>query len=354
MAIQPPFQSLFVGVLDQKSITPVEIKRWALMFDVLAVNNLELVIQDAYRHSTQLAAELEFIAQNGLLKDSLWGKIGGLERDSPERRVLEDTHFKEWERFVEEVRLFNRNPKPPRPATIDIKEDFVQAMRAELSSVLDPVDPPEYIEAWNKALGITDDADVGTQRPEPVLPKTFELHATHIAALRLRQLGIDAVPVNPTLPNIGPRASVALSVLVRSFPQPAQDTPWENILALKSDPQTSEKFVRLRRWIQDIAKTNVSADELEDKVSWLLYDYGNHMRVYEAKICRNALDTLIVSTAEFVEDVVKLRLSKLAKGLLSVSARQAEIDAVELKAAGRELAYISHIAKELRVDETGP
>jgi hypothetical protein len=64
------------------------------------------------------------------------------------------------------------------------------------------------------------------------------------------------------------------------------------------------------------------------------------MRLHKMKTNVGVLETVVVSTAEILEDLIKFNWGKLAKTLFSFKQREIALLEGELKAPGNEVAYI--------------
>jgi hypothetical protein len=78
----------------------------------------------------------------------------------------------------------------------------------------------------------------------------------------------------------------------------------------------------------------------ECRLEWLLYQYEEHMRLHHMKVNRGVLETIITTVAECVEDVLKIRWGKVANSLFALRHQHLALLEAELKAPGREVAYI--------------
>jgi hypothetical protein len=65
------------------------------------------------------------------------------------------------------------------------------------------------------------------------------------------------------------------------------------------------------------------------------------------KTTKGAFETVITLVAETAENLAKVRWGKLAKGLFAVSARRIDLLEAELKAPGREIAYVFRARQNL-------
>ena len=64
--------------------------------------------------------------------------------------------------------------------------------------------------------------------------------------------------------------------------------------------------------------------------------HANH----KIKASQSFLDVFVISPLEIIENLVKLNWSKIARGALQVRKRRVELMEAEMKAPGRECAYV--------------
>jgi hypothetical protein len=89
-----------------------------------------------------------------------------------------------------------------------------------------------------------------------------------------------------------------------------------------------------------VATANRPAKELEDELAFLQSEYEQHMKIHRVKAGYGSLETIVVTGAEVVENLFKLKWSSAAKALFSLSKRQVDLLEAERAAPGRHLAYI--------------
>jgi hypothetical protein len=148
---------------------------------------------------------------------------------------------------------------------------------------------------------------------------------------------------------VSPRDGTVTSVVLNSLPVPDDATALEDIMSFRDDPVTKRKRQLLQRWTHNLAIKGVTSEaEATQEIEWLLADYEEHMKVHRMKINRGMLETVIVTGAEIAEDLAKFKWGKLAKGLFSASHRKIELMETEMKAPGRELAYISSVRERFQ------
>ncbi len=145
----------------------------------------------------------------------------------------------------------------------------------------------------------------------------------------------------PTLPPAGtPKRTDVLRLVLKAFPIPADDVSWERIEEFRLDRDSRVKRSRLINWINETARTVLPELEISEKLDTLLDDYSEHMRIHEIKAARGAVEAIVVTAAELAEDLVKFKWGKLAKGLFELTHEHVDLREAELKAPGRELAYL--------------
>jgi len=140
------------------------------------------------------------------------------------------------------------------------------------------------------------------------------------------------------VPDIAPRK--VLEIILPKIPIPSETTSWEEIMEFRNDPDSQTKFLALRDWMNEVARNKLSYVEIEQKAEYLVSQYEQHMKVHKMKTKPGIFQTTIVSGTEILEDIVTVKWSKVAKRLFLFKAKKVELLEAELKATGRELAYV--------------
>jgi hypothetical protein len=167
-------------------------------------------------------------------------------------------------------------------------------------------------------------------------------HISRLFGCFLRSKGIKAYPVLPfKMRNSNePSQSEVIEIVFNNLPTPSEETPWEQILEYRADPESRAKFLDLRNWINEIAREKLSAVEVAEKLEYLLSQYQRQVNLHKMKANIGVIETVIVTSAEIAEDLVKLKFGKLAKMPFSIRRRQIALLETELTAPGNEVAYI--------------
>jgi hypothetical protein len=179
------------------------------------------------------------------------------------------------------------------------------------------------------------------------------LKAQHFAILRLMSIfmeaarGITAVTTFPyfeyaaELPNSS-KSDVA-QVVISKLPMPDNETPWEQIIDYRDDEDNQKNLLNLRRWITKISTENLSSVEIEEELEWLLNKFKDHMKIHNLKANTETLELVVKILPETIENLIKLRFSKLPEPFFALKKRQINLMEAELNAPGREMSYVIKI-----------
>lgn len=177
---------------------------------------------------------------------------------------------------------------------------------------------------------------------------------TRIAAVLLSGIEADIVPICKDLPQhlslplpdlpelkahqIAHEQHDVIRVATQSLPAPDETCAWQDILDFKADMH--DKQWAFRRWLHSLATKRLTEAEIRDDIEWSLNEYTKAMKIYHIKAAQSFVDVFLITPLEIIEDLVKLNWSKIAKGTLSVRKRKVELLEAEMKAPGRECAYV--------------
>jgi hypothetical protein len=189
---------------------------------------------------------------------------------------------------------------------------------------------------------------------KPLETRTMALHwkadedddwILRLVAAGLHTAEVDVVPICREslpleLPNDSKDHSVAdlLRIGLEAFPIPDQTCSWEDILDFKSSLR--DKQWGFRRFLESLATRSMKEAEVRDEIEWMLNEYTNAMRIHNLKASNSFVDVFVISPLEIIENIVKFKWSKIAKGTLSVQKRKVELMEAEMKAPSRECAYV--------------
>ena len=164
-------------------------------------------------------------------------------------------------------------------------------------------------------------------------------------SIQLRVLNnLDAYPVlSASIPPIESpvsKKSDVIQIALNSLPIPDYSSPWEQIVEYRSDEDSYHKFLDLRNWMSEVARSELSPLEIEQKLEHLLSQYQRHMSLHKMKTNPGVLQTIVVASAELIENLVKFNWGKVARSLFTLKQRRIATMEGELITPGSEVAYI--------------
>lgn len=142
----------------------------------------------------------------------------------------------------------------------------------------------------------------------------------------------------PTETRVFTQKETVLRLALNSLPIPGNDAAWQDILDFKSEGH--DKQWGLRRFLQTLATKAQTEAEIKDDLEWMLNEYTTAMKLHHLKASQSFVDVFVITPLEIIENLVKFNWSRIARGALQVQKRKIELMEAEMKAPGRECAYI--------------
>lgn len=287
---------------------PQRIKQVALLFDQIAMISAETgyLNADGLKAFPNQATELRWLVENGIVFEPPIPE--SLNVESIRDLDLSKKYLKESVQILVGAEVDLSTPLEGLMKLIADKKDF------ELS---------ERMQFIGKAI-------VGTS------------YLTRVFSTNLRDEGFDAYPVLLTeLPDTAKSSKQSLiQIVLKGLPMPDEETPWEQILEYRGDPDSKAKFLDLRHWMSEIARANLPSADMEEKLEYLISQYQRHLEIHRMKTSVGILETTLVSTGEIIENLVRIKWGKLAKMLFSFRERKLALLEGELTSPGSEIAYV--------------
>ncbi|MFN8399332.1 MAG: hypothetical protein U0X74_04900 [Anaerolineales bacterium] len=193
-------------------------------------------------------------------------------------------------------------------------------------------------------------ADLNEEHYEDFFEKLKSRQNADSFLLRMMALTIEAnrnISALTTLSDTGYNIQLSKSkisdvaqIAIKKLPLPTNTTPWEAILDYRNDRESQESLLAFRRWIKKLSSQELSINEIEEELEWLINEFQNHMRVHKMKADVETLEIIVKAPLEIIENLIKLKLSKIPDPLFALSKRKINLLEAEINAPGRELAYI--------------
>lgn len=139
---------------------------------------------------------------------------------------------------------------------------------------------------------------------------------------------------------------------LQSIPEPDfETTPWEQILDFRNDSDTKKLLSYFRHWFTEIKKKPLTYHELSEELNYYCSKYEEHIKVQKMKINYGILEALLMIPAEMIEGLVRLKPTQTVKALFTFKRQRLQLREAEMKAPGRDLAYLIKVKEEFGVKE---
>lgn len=135
-----------------------------------------------------------------------------------------------------------------------------------------------------------------------------------------------------------PDDQTVMRVALESMPLPDESNSLQDILDFKAE--LHDKQWTYRRFLRTLISKQQTEAEVRDEIEWMVNEYRKAMAIQHLKTARGLVDVFIVSPLEVIENLLTLNLSKVVGGMLSVEKHKIELLEAEMKAPGRECAYV--------------
>jgi hypothetical protein len=110
-------------------------------------------------------------------------------------------------------------------------------------------------------------------------------------------------------------------------------------------PVTGFLSAQIKTALKRRLRKNQAEAEIRDDLEWTLNEYRKAMKIHRLKAGDTFMEVYVIPVIELVEDLAKFNWSKITKGALGVQKRQVELMEAEMKAPGRECAYVLEAQK---------
>jgi hypothetical protein len=181
--------------------------------------------------------------------------------------------------------------------------------------------------------------------PDAIAQVPRDMRVRNISAYIARQFGVDVVPIcrgqlADKLPEdqVTKIESNVLRIAFSHMPVPGDDAAWQDIFDFRAEE--GDKQWAFRRFLLTLSTKKQTESEIRDDFEWTMNEYQKFMNIHKLKADHGFIETYVIPTVELVENVAKLNWSKVAKDLLGVRKRKVELLEAEMKAPGRECAYV--------------
>jgi hypothetical protein len=280
---------------------PSNLKRLLLLFDTIGIADLEGNTAEA-RDRSRLFPELEQVAND-------------LEYCATKGLVFEPFDV------VRELKLAKTVSSKANVEALGAAIIAVEKSRRESGR-----DPEAYLK---KLWGLE-------ERRQQLGARIFAKDLAHGGYETSTVISGDLVSVNDS---VGINADVIKVVLTR-LPEPDDSVPWEKVFDFRDDPENQGYLNGLRVWMREASRGALTATELAEKLEWLIHQREQHLRAHNIAQNQGTFGATFIASMEIIENLSKLKLGAVAKGIVALSNRKAELLKTEMSAPANEIAYL--------------
>jgi hypothetical protein len=270
---------------------PQLLKRDALMFRKIGVICCERLIDIADRSLPELAPELRWLVEQGIVFDApVDSFFEDSSLDNETREVLNDSEMLlafykgkvAQDSFVEEIRTHLELECSLRGLSLENVE--------------------EILKRTESLRGLTNSLIFG------------ELLLRPLSSYYRNNNNMDVCSIfYATFPELVQQTADVgdvIDITINQLPIPDGSTPWEQIIDFRNDPDTQIKFRRFQVWMNKIVRANLAPREVEQELAVLLDEYRQHMELHFKKTNTSTLETILVAIGDRkFGDIVKIRYS---------------------------------------------
>jgi hypothetical protein len=132
-----------------------------------------------------------------------------------------------------------------------------------------------------------------------------------------------------------------LRAVLHQLPLPDANTPWQDISNWRCDTDARRLYARLRHWMNETARRDAKTSDVVDAIAAALADYETYMAAHHRMMHRTRAEVVLTTAVETFEDLATFKWSRAMTRLFGLFRAEATLTADELKAPGREIAYLS-------------
>ena len=136
-----------------------------------------------------------------------------------------------------------------------------------------------------------------------------------------------------------------IEVALTEFPVPDETRcSWPDILEFRQE--SHDKKWTFNRFLRTLASTKQTPAEIRDDIEWTINEYSKAMQVHGLKSSSGLIEAYFLPALEVIEGFPIPKISSVLKAGVSIRKRKVELLESEMKAPGRECAYVFDARKK--------
>ncbi len=130
------------------------------------------------------------------------------------------------------------------------------------------------------------------------------------------------------------------TLVINKLPVPNEITPYEEIFDYRKDEESKQHFEALRLWMQKLEIQGKTVMEIQQELDFLLHEYEKHLKLHRIRFRHETLKLVVKAVPSLMENLIKLRLSKLMDTVFDYKENKLKFMEAELENPGLEIAYV--------------
>lgn len=315
----------YIGILHPSGIKLDLLKQHIAYFDELYIPALDLFLQakDGTRDGDVFAKEIEYLTKLGVIK--------AIELNADHIDKIIASSFESNEIQKEEVvDSFFKNVFSPLNKDLEYKEiegypEYIarSEFSEHLSGMMHPISKSQYL-------------SIGTD----VLTRAY--------ATKLSQEGVNATALVKSMALEDNRVSGysdVISLMIREFPMPSKNVPFEEIFIFKKENPILRN--RFRQWMKTISTKEMNYKDILEELEDIVAEYENAYKNHKVDYNQQMLKSILLMPAELIEGLIKCSPTKIVNSFFRVSEEKAKLLEKEKDLVGREIAYLVNARSKL-------
>ena len=135
-----------------------------------------------------------------------------------------------------------------------------------------------------------------------------------------------------------------VEMVINNFPTIEKNIPWKELSEFKKEFKT-ERW-GLKNWINDISKQDLTASELEDKLTYEIEILRKRYKLLNKKGNNSILKITFLTTAKITQDILRLKFGDAVEKIFSINEKRISLLEEEINMPNKELSYLIKVEQK--------
>ena len=134
-----------------------------------------------------------------------------------------------------------------------------------------------------------------------------------------------------------------IQFLLNDIPEPATDTPWEQIIDFRADEDVRNKYLAMINWVNKVAASSSNLNDIHEEYEYLYNDYIKHFKLHKLKYNNTLLEVIVTAGMGMLLALQAGQFVFAFKNLVEMKLSHINLIEQESKLPGKEVAYMYHV-----------